>query len=90
MSRVCREKFISWALKNKLIPDADTPIHGLREWNVWESAWYVAQSYGAEKQRQKFKKINVPLTDEEMKQLFLASPNGKEFGRMLEERHGIK
>lgn len=90
MSRVCREKFIKWAVDNKLIPNANAPIDTLQEWTVWKGAWHRAQSYGAEKQRQKFKQINPPVSDEELKHLFLTSSNGKEFGRRLEERHGIK
>ena len=90
MSKVSRAKFIKWAIDTKLIANADTPIDTLREWVGWQRAWCRAQSYGAEQQRQKFKQMNPPLSDEELKYLHLISSSGKEFGRKIEERHGIR
>jgi hypothetical protein len=90
MSKVSRAKFIKWAMDTKLISDVEAPIDNLREWVGWERAWCRAQSYGAEQQRQKFNQMNPPLSDEELKHLHLSSSSGKEFGRKIEEKHGIR
>lgn len=89
MSSVCKDRFFKWMEKEFGVIPSES-FESTQEWKIWKSAWVRAQSYGSEMQRQKFKKLNPPLSDAELKELFTYSLNGKEFGRKVEERHGIK
>lgn len=54
-------------------------------YRVWQVAWVLGQKNG-KKQMQ----FRAPLTDQEMKDLWISCGQGKTFGRAIESLHGIK
>ena len=58
-------------------------------WKVWQVAWVQGKMFGVEETRENLK-IRKPLSEEEFRQLWIRCSIGKEFGRLVEQAHGIK
>ena len=58
-------------------------------WRVWQVAWTQGKIYGNEETKEALK-IRKPLSDEEMRDLWIKCGIGKEFGKLVEHAHGIR
>lgn len=54
-------------------------------YRVWQVAWVLGQKNGKQQMQSR-----PPLTDQEMKDLWIRCGEGKTFGRAIESLHGIK
>lgn len=89
VDKICREKFEEWAIKTLHIREGEDyesdPI-----WEAWKRSWVRARSVTIAKENERIKKYIKPLTDIEIKEMWLKCGNGKSFARMIESKHGIR
>jgi len=90
VEKLCREKFIEWAMKERLIVDEHEDFSSEPAWLAWKSSWARSRGVTIEKERQQYKQYNKPLSEEKVKELWNLCSQGKEFARLIESAHGIK
>lgn len=97
----CKKSFNNWVEKKELLwanldkrrmprPGAIkhfTPLDKIKFYHVWHVAWVL----GRQRLLKEIKDQNRnPIPDDELKQMWISSGLGKDFGRAVERRHGIK
>lgn len=90
VEKICKEKFIEWALKERIIADEDEDFSSEPAWLAWKSSWSRSRGVTIEKELQRYREYNKPLSEEKIKELWNLCSQGKEFARLIESAHGIK
>lgn len=87
---VCRQKFIKWALQERIIASKDEDFEGDPAWFAWRISWASSNQVTRAAKKKDYQRYNQPLSDEVIKELWTYCSNGKSFARMIEYKHGIK
>ena len=85
----CRKMFEEWAIKALLSREGED-YEGDPAWEAWRRSWVRSMAVTIAKERKKHEAMYVPLTDEEIKEMWIMCGTGKSFARMIESRHGIR
>ena len=85
----CRKMFEEWAIKALLIKEGEDYEYD-PAWEAWRRAWVRSMAVTVAKERKKYESLFTPLSDAEIKELWIRCGTGKSFARMVESKHGIR